>query len=89
MKLSERLYDGAIELWRVAADKPFVREMALGTLDEKRFRHYMIQDYFYLLDYIEILNPSGSRRRMQNSWISYRMSSMKRSMRHTVFIFRI
>ena len=55
MKLSERLYEGAAELWREAADKPFVREMALGTLDEKRFRHYMIQDYFYLLDYIDIL----------------------------------
>lgn len=55
MKLSERLYEGAVELWRVAAGKPFVREMALGTLDEERFRHYMIQDYFYLLDYIEIL----------------------------------
>jgi thiaminase/transcriptional activator TenA len=56
MKFSEKLYTGVDDLWREAADKPFVREMALGTLTEKRFRNYMIQDYLYLLDYIEILS---------------------------------
>ena len=56
MKISDMLYEAAQDLWGEAADKPFVREMALGTLDEKRFRNYMIQDYLYLLDYIEILN---------------------------------
>ena len=55
MKFSDKLYAGVNDLWREAADKPFVREMALGTLSEKRFRNYMIQDYLYLLDYIEIL----------------------------------
>lgn len=55
MKFSDQLYAGVNDLWREAADKPFVREMALGTLSEKRFRNYMIQDYLYLLDYIEIL----------------------------------
>lgn len=56
MKFSEILHAGVDELWREAADKPFVREMAFGTLDEKRFRNYMIQDYLYLLDYIDILS---------------------------------
>ena len=55
MKLSDTLYEGVIDLWREAADKPFVKEMALGTLDEERFRNYMIQDYLYLLDYTELL----------------------------------
>lgn len=56
MKFSEILYAGAEGLWREAADKPFVKEMAQGTLADKKFRNYMIQDYLYLLDYIEILN---------------------------------
>ncbi len=56
MKFSDKLYAGVNDLWREAADKPFVREMALGTLSEKRFRNYMIQDYLYLLDYMEILS---------------------------------
>lgn len=55
MKLSERLREGAELLWQEAADKPFVREMALGTLDEERFCNYMIQDYLYLLDYTDLL----------------------------------
>ncbi|MCR5294125.1 MAG: hypothetical protein K6E30_02965 [Lachnospiraceae bacterium] len=55
MKLSDQLYEKAIDLWREAAHKPFVLAMAKGTLDEARFRRYMIQDYLYLLDYIGIL----------------------------------
>ena len=55
MKLSETLYAGACDLWREAADKPFVKAMATGTLGESLFRNYMIQDYLYLLEYIEIL----------------------------------
>ena len=50
MKFSEMLHAGADDLWREAADKPFVREMALGTLTENKFRNYMILDYLYLLD---------------------------------------
>lgn len=55
MKLSEKLYAGAADLWETASEKPFVREMAAGTLDEALFRNYMLRDYLYLLDYIDIL----------------------------------
>ena len=54
--LSEILYAQTVSLWEEAADKPFVTGMALGTLDQRRFRHYMLQDYLYLLDYIDILS---------------------------------
>lgn len=56
MKLSDTLYTEVKDLWKEAAEKPFVIEMAKGTLDEERFRHYMIQDYLYLQDYMDILN---------------------------------
>ena len=56
MKISDMLYEAAQDLWGEAAEKSFVREMAEGSLDEGLFRRYMIQDYLYLLDYIEILN---------------------------------
>lgn len=55
MKFSEVLYANAKDLWEKAAQKPFVLEMAEGTLNPERFRYYMLQDYLYLLDYIEIL----------------------------------
>ena len=56
MKLSDTLFAEVEDLWKEAAGKPFVREMAKGTLDEDCFRHYMIQDYLYLQDYMDILN---------------------------------
>lgn len=61
MKFSESLFAGVEDLWREAAGKPFVREMALGTLTEEKFRNYMVQDYLYLLDYIDILSLIRTR----------------------------
>ena len=55
MKLSEILYAGVADLWKEAAGKPFVVDMARGTLDRERFRSYMIQDHLYLTGYIDLL----------------------------------
>ena len=61
MRLSVLLFNSVQDLWDQAAQKPFVVEMAKGTLNERRYRYYMIQDYLYLLDYVRILE------RMQES----------------------
>ena len=55
MNLSKILSTTAEHLWKEAAEKPFVTEMAKGCLPKDRFRRYMLQDYLYLLDYIDIL----------------------------------
>lgn len=55
MRLSELLFAKTKELWDQSASKPFVVQMAKGTLDEGFFRRYMLQDYLYLKDYIGIL----------------------------------
>ena len=56
MNLSDILFARVEDLWKEAAQKPFVTEMAKGSLQEGLFRCYMLQDYLYLLDYIDILN---------------------------------
>ena len=61
MKISDMLYEAAQDLWGEAAEKSFVREMAEGSLDEGLFRRYMIQDYLYLIDYIDTLRLIQSR----------------------------
>ncbi len=53
--LSERLYEAVRPEWDKAATQNFVIEMARGTLDPARFRKYMLQDYLYLMEYVEIL----------------------------------
>ena len=47
MKLSEILHTKVEDLWKEAAAKPFVIEMAQGSLTPDLFRHYMLQDYLY------------------------------------------
>ena len=55
MSLSKILYESVKDRWEKTLEKPFIREMAEGSLDERLFRNYMIQDYFYLKDYISTL----------------------------------
>ena len=54
MKLSEKIYIRAKELWPQYLRHPFVTEMANGTLPTEKFRYYMLQDYLYLRDYVKI-----------------------------------
>lgn len=55
MSLSNTLYEAVKDRWEKTLDKPFIIEMAEGTLSEDKFRDYMIQDYYYLKDYISTL----------------------------------
>ncbi|MBR4015878.1 MAG: thiaminase II [Anaerotignum sp.] len=54
MKLTDRLYEAAQEIWQGYLTQPFVKELGEGTLREDRFRFYMIQDYRYLLQYAKV-----------------------------------
>ncbi|MBR4540831.1 MAG: hypothetical protein IKO54_01495, partial [Lachnospiraceae bacterium] len=55
MKTTELLYTCVESLWKKAANKEFLIKMAEGTLDEKRYSGYMLQDYYYLVEYKKIL----------------------------------
>lgn len=54
MKFSERLYDKLQPIWRKNHAHPFVRGIGDGSLDQKKFRFYMIQDYLYLIEYAKL-----------------------------------
>jgi len=51
---SERLYETLQPIWRKNHAHPFVQGMGNGSLDPKKFRFYMIQDYLYLIDYAKL-----------------------------------
>lgn len=55
MKLSDTLFLKTKDLWKESAEKPFVLAMAKGTLEEELFKSYTVQDYLYLMEYVEIL----------------------------------
>lgn len=61
MRFSDRLLDDGESIWTAQKNHPFVRELAAGTLDEPAFRHWVEQDYRYLLDYARTFAIAGAR----------------------------
>lgn len=54
MKISDRLIHESSDIWASYHEHPFVKGMADGTLPQEKFRHYMVQDYVYLIDYARV-----------------------------------
>jgi thiaminase/transcriptional activator TenA len=51
MSFFERLKASALAEWRAYAEHPFTAGMADGTLPEVAFRHYLVQDYLFLIEF--------------------------------------
>lgn len=54
MRLTDHLYAAAEPLWRAQLDHPFVRGLGDGTLDEERFKRWVLQDYLYLKEFARV-----------------------------------
>ena len=63
MRITQRLLDASKELWAACHAHPFVRGIADGTLDQKKFQYYMVQDYLYLFDYARVFAIGVSKAR--------------------------
>ena len=63
MAFSDSLLEDGAHIWDAQQDHPFVRELAAGTLDEQAFKHWVKQDYRYLLDYARLFSIAGSKAR--------------------------
>jgi len=46
-----RLRDSCADDWRAYTEHAFVQQLAAGTLPEASFRHYLIQDYLFLIHF--------------------------------------
>ena len=53
MSRMERIIADSMDLWKAAADEPFLDEMGRGTLSKELFRNYIIQDSIYLRYYLK------------------------------------
>ena len=51
MSFFERLKAEAVAEWRAYTEHPFTNRMADGTLPEAAFRHYLVQDYLFLIEF--------------------------------------
>jgi thiaminase/transcriptional activator TenA len=51
MSFFERLKTAAPVEWRAYTEHPFTNGMADGSLPEAAFRHYLVQDYLFLIEF--------------------------------------
>ena len=54
MSTVERLLKATEDIWAGYHEHPFVQGIKNGTLDQEKFRRYIIQDYWYLMDYTKL-----------------------------------
>jgi thiaminase (transcriptional activator TenA) len=59
--LSADLRANADEIWEAQHSHPFVRGIGDGTLDRKRFRFWIRQDYLFLIEYSRLLALATAR----------------------------
>ncbi len=51
MRFFERLKTAAAAEWRAYTEHPFMNALADGSLPEAAFRHYLVQDYLFLIEF--------------------------------------
>lgn len=54
MKATERLLSVTKDIWAAYNEHPFVLGIQNGTLDQEKFRYYIIQDFLYLEEYAKV-----------------------------------
>jgi thiaminase/transcriptional activator TenA len=55
MAFTDQLREAADPIWAAQHEHPFVRGIAEGSLEPRKFRHYIRQDYLFLIDYARLL----------------------------------
>jgi thiaminase (transcriptional activator TenA) len=54
VSFTDELYHAALPIWDAQLEHPFVRGIGDGTLEEARFRRWVLQDYGYLVEFSRV-----------------------------------
>ena len=60
-RLTDRLRTAASAVWDAQHEHPFIRGIGDGSLDVERFKHWVRQDYLFLIDYARMLSLAAAR----------------------------
>jgi thiaminase/transcriptional activator TenA len=61
MSFTDELAPMATNYWSAIASHPMVERLGEGTLEEATFRHWMAQDYVYLIEYSRVFAYGAAR----------------------------
>ena len=71
VKFSERVFKRVEPLWEAYLEHPFVKGIGDGSLDVEKFKHYMKQDYVYLIEYSRVFAIGASKARDLNTMTTF------------------
>lgn len=54
VQFTDRLWHKVKPIWGAYLEHPFVKGIGEGWLDQEKFKHYMKQDYIYLIEYSRV-----------------------------------
>lgn len=60
-KFTDRIYPRIKDLWIACLNHPFVQELGEGSLDLDKFKHWLKQDYVYLIEYARLFAIGTSK----------------------------
>jgi thiaminase (transcriptional activator TenA) len=60
-RFSERLREVSEPIWRAQLDHPFVRGIGQGSVDLEQFKHWVRQDYRFLIEYCRLFGLAAAR----------------------------
>lgn len=60
-RFTDRLRSLADDVWQAQHMHPFVRGIGTGTVDREQFKHWVRQDYLFLIDYGRLLALAAAR----------------------------
>ena len=60
---TERIWKRVEPIWSSYLEHPFVKGLGDGTLDEEKFKHWLKQDYVYLIEYAKLMAIGSSKAR--------------------------
>ena len=63
MGFFERLKTEVAAEWRAYTEHPFTAGLADGSLPQTAFRHYLVQDYLFLIDLLALTRSLSINRR--------------------------
>ncbi|MEB7408512.1 thiaminase II [Mammaliicoccus sciuri] len=61
MKFTDRVFNRVGPIWQSYMEHPFIIGLGDGTLDQEKFKHWLKQDYIYLIEYARLFSIGAAK----------------------------
>ncbi len=71
MKLTERLWSSIGDVYSAILNHPFIKGLSDGSLEENRFRFYIVQDHLYLREFSRAVALASAKARNEEEQVLF------------------